>query len=68
MRDNLRLELSDLNEVKNQEMIRCLNMKRKRAELLVKVEQIKRRVLSQRAVMQAKSKEKQQIQEKINRV
>ena len=61
VKNDLRLELSDLSEIKSQETHRCLNMKRKRGELVVKVEQLKRRVLSQRSLMQLKGSEKQEV-------
>ena len=68
VKNDLRLELSDLNEIKSQETQRCLSLKRKRGELVVKVEQLKRRVLSQRSLMLVKSKERASTQEKINRI
>jgi hypothetical protein len=43
-------------------------MKRKRGEMVVKVEQLKRRVLSQRSLMQDKGFEKQELQGKVTRI
>tara|TARA_B110000285_G_C15126955_1_gene620835 strand:+ start:687 stop:914 length:228 start_codon:yes stop_codon:yes gene_type:complete len=64
----LRLELSDLNEVKSQETQRSLDLQRKRGELVVRVEQFKRRMVNQKKNQALTSKDKQHIEGELEKV
>lgn len=64
----MRLELSDLNEVKSQETQRSLDLQRKRGELVVRVEQFKRRMVNQKKNQALTSKDKQHIEGELEKV
>ena len=64
----MRLELSDLNEVKSQETQRSLDLQRKRGELVVRVEQFKRRMVNQKKNQALTSKDKQHIEGELDKV